>query len=32
MREVLTNAQLDAEVVRLDAKRNAPWIKLVPIR
>jgi RecA-family ATPase len=26
----LTNAQLDAEVVRLDAKRNEPRIKLVP--
>src|SRR5262249_8699128 len=26
----LTNAQLDAEVVRLDAKRSGPRIKLVP--
>ena len=29
MREI-SNAELDAEVVRLDAKRNEPRIKLVP--
>jgi hypothetical protein len=30
MREILTNAELDAEVVALDARRNEPRIKLVP--
>jgi len=30
MREILTNAELDAEVIALDARRNEPRIKLVP--